>query len=212
MPAIDALPSDNAPDPADLVAFVDVSTDTTEASTLADLAASSAFASQYATITSQDAVVAATQRILIPARSMVATDATATTGKASLWYPYYEFDDSANDSVATTIDVETIALWDSVTLDLYLANLTADAGTVRIECGLHPAGDGVTPSTAVELTLTVTWTAGANGVITKATATTNGTLVTLAGPMIFRVRRVPGSPSDTKTGSVAFHSAVLRGN
>ena len=50
MPKISEYPSDSAPDPADIVPIVDVSAGATEKVTVADLAASSAFAAQYATV------------------------------------------------------------------------------------------------------------------------------------------------------------------
>ncbi len=51
MPKISDLPTDTAPDSADIIPFVDVTASRTESVTVANLAASTAFAGQYAPLT-----------------------------------------------------------------------------------------------------------------------------------------------------------------
>jgi hypothetical protein len=86
MPKIDQLPTDAAPGTADLIPFVDVSADTTEATTIADLAASVAWSGQYQPLDSDLTTIAAANNGAVLAAttaSFTAADETKLDGIAA---------------------------------------------------------------------------------------------------------------------------------
>lgn len=132
MPKISDLTADTAPDGADLVAVVDTSASTTDKVTLTNLAASSAWSTEYAPLPT---------RIWVPASEFIAAAGSPVVSVINKT-PVILFDASGNEIATALFDVPLG--WTTYNATLWWVNAGAGTGDVMWRCDVLPLGDGDT--------------------------------------------------------------------
>jgi hypothetical protein len=209
MPKISELPSDNAPDPLDIVPYTDVSAGTTDRSTWAGVAASSAFTSQYAPLTGSTAYEPIREGpLFIPApRFTAVVGSAAISGTTVVGHPMWLLDQTSNEAVGTWLHIGTDipSHWVTFSIDYVYVNAGAGSGDVQwqingVEANSYSEGDTIA---ALGTSAAVTDTAAAQNVIKYVQMDASVTLPA-EDFMAVRVSRNGASGSDTLANDVGF--------
>ena len=197
MPKISALPSDTAPDPADLVPYVDVSASSTDQTTWTGVAASTAFTSAFVTFSGVgETVDEAVDTIWLGANVFEVTIGTATK---SHYNRTNTIEMATSSGVAARIMLPSY--WQTMKVMLQFTKSTANTGSVTLVTYYQAATAGDTislPSTSA----TTSVAAPATGVIQENTGYANLTVNPAKAISVSLVRSA--TPVDTLTGDIAF--------